>query len=397
MDLATRFLPIKPARSFKKIVKGVAPNGQSIISVVFGRRFAIGRDGRTTPLDDNFVLCEEPEDYKEIHYPGKYRPSLLARDYDAWTWRNFTDLVVQGVVRTERPRAELPVVLACQGSKTKIEHKVRVYGDRHVERGLTGFRFSDAQPFTEMPMRYDKAYGGTDELAEAKFGNPDLQRFFQIQLSEEENSQFGEFSYPRNYAGKGYLVDEGGLEGLALPNIEWDNEQVSMTNLVAPHPRWGERRYPAGFDWFPHAFFPRVAFFGNVPRTHDGKAPEREIRMGILAANITDLPRPRRPKHGFAQGAHPFLCRHRWVGDETISVSTMSNDGRPTYVILPNMRPKVKLRAGDAYSVVLDASLDLVFLETEMERLTLVWRATWMTKVELPLHWEANAEYEVQW
>ena len=247
-------------------------------------------------------------------------------------------------------------------------------------------------------MRYDKAYGGTDEAAETKTGDPDELRFYEMQLSEEADLEMSPYSYPRNPAGKGYVVDVDSVVGLSWPNIEFPDDRLSLSSLVRPLEAWGGRPYPAGFDWFSHAWFPRVAFFGAYMPTEHNKVPDAEVQRKILSPELNAIPLLLRPKHGFAQGAHPFLARRRLCGDETIRISSMSVDGRDFLVKLPGLRPAVKLHAADCRGQSIDASLDLVFLETDLSRLTLVWRSTWMTQLDhLPVDWEANASAEVQW
>ncbi len=398
MPFPDQFVPKKPPPGWKTVVSGRAPNGKSIFSALFGRQFIVEADGRCAPCDGELTLADEPVYHQGVTYPGKYRPSLVRRDVDLWAWRSFTDLVVQGSVRSDEPRDSMLVKLECRGPSTVIQQEILVTGDRVVERGPLGLRLTDPVPFTEMPIRYDKAYGGTDEKAEIKLVDPDELRFYELHLSADENLEMGLLCYPRNPAGKGYLVDEDGAVGLAWPNLELPGDRLALSGLLSPHERWGSRPYPACFDWFSQAWFPRCAFFGDFEPTHDGRVPEAEVQLGILDAGLTDLPLLRRPKHGFAQGAHPLLCRRRLVGDEALRVTAMSRDGRDFGVRLPGLAPKVKLFALDCKGTKLDASLDLVLVDTEASRLTLLWRATWMTEVEHPpLDWMTDARYEVLW
>ena len=386
-------------RTLIQLISGRAPDGSTVVSVVFGRRFSVDRcTGRCEPIDEAWTLSTDPEYYDHIQHPGKYRPSLLERDLDVWAWRSFTDLVVQGTARSDKLVDSLAVQLQCNGSDARFEQNLIATGDRRVERGPTGLRLSSPERFLEMPMRYDKAYGGTDEAAEVKLGDPDELRFYEIQLSEEADLEMSPFSYPRNPAGKGYVVDEDSVLGLSWPNIEFPEDRLSFSNLVKPLEVWGSRPYPAGLDWFSHAWFPRLAFFGEYMPTEGNKVPEAEVQRKILPPDLGNIPLLLRPKHGFAQGAHPFLARRRLVGDETITVSAMSLDGRSFLVRLPGLRPAVKLHAADCRGQSIDPSLDLVFLETDLSRLTLVWRSTWMTQLDrLPVGWDADARADVQW
>ena len=73
----------------------------------------------------------------------------------------------------------------------------RVFGDRRWRKTEGGFEASPAEPFTEMILGYDKAYGGKAiwhrRQKAACYENPD---------------------------GKGFVVREEDVDGLPLPNLE---------------------------------------------------------------------------------------------------------------------------------------------------------------------------------
>jgi hypothetical protein len=213
-------------------------------------------------------------------------------------------------------------------------------------------------------------------------------------------TEAGTFSYPRNPAGKGFLVAPEGLLGLAWPNIELADARLSTRDLellAQPLDHWGERPYPAGFDWFSHDWFPRVAFFGLIPGTHDGHIPDAEVKLGLLRADEARYPLAERV-HRFAQGAHPTLCRHRLRGGEKLTVTSLAREGRDLVVTLPDHRPNVHLSLFGAAMQQVDASLDLVFVEGDARRVTLLWRATLPALREhLPADWEAKCPYRVAW
>lgn len=380
------------------LASGFAPNGEPIVSVLFGRSYAVIPGGACELLDGAFELQRELAYYKNINYPGWIRPSLLLRDVDLYPWRSFTDLVVQGTARSERPRESLSVRLSCVGPKTSIVREIAVTGDRFVDAGPTGLRLSDPEPFTEMPIRYDKAYGGTDERTEAQRADPKKLELIRQQVGDEEDRELSAYSYPRNPAGKGYLIAMENAPGAAWPNLQLPEDTLRLERLAAPLDAWGSRPYPAAFDWFPHPWFPRVAFFGEFMPTHDGQVPDPEARLGILERDIVDKPLLKRPKHGFSQGAHPFLARSRLVGDEELRVTAMSPDGRDFFAALPKERPRVRLSLLGASETTLQASLDLVFAETDRMILTLVWRATLMSeKKHLPVDWVSKSRYRIEW
>ena len=392
-------IPQEDPSTSSRITEGEAPGGEPVVSVVFGMTFAVGRDGRCSKK--GYTLVADTH-YEKARVAGKHtRPSLLRRDSDVWAWKNFTDLVIQGTARTDTPRRHLDVGLEVAGSQVKLEHKLVVNGDRWVDcgrKGGTTRTLSEAVPFTEMPLTFDRAYGGTDEAAEEKLGNETTLNFFVKQLEREENEELSAFSYPRNAAGKGYLVEADGAHGLAWPNLEFEGDRLKLAELVRGQYDWGGRPYPACFDWFNHAWFPRSAFVADLPPIDDDRVPDAERRLGLFEPGWEEKAITERSFHPFANGAHPYLCRHRFVGDEAIKIGQTSLDGRDFGVVLPALDPKVSLRLVGDPKVVLPSSLDLVFVEPDAEQVTLVWRATHLTRrPHLVPDWIEKSEYAIEW
>jgi len=381
------------------IATGKEPAGGRILSVLVGRTYELDLRGGADLCDGAFHLRDEPAYLEDLPYPGRIRPSLLRRDSDGFTFRYCTDLVVQGTVRAPRAVRSADVKLTCSGPDLDIRSDLVVTGDRRVERGRTGARLSEAVPFEEMPLRYDKAYGGSDDLAEER--HPDLLRAeVMAALGGAVSDEMGTYSYPRNPAGKGFLVEPDGLIGLAWPNVEFADAPLStvdLERLAQPLERWGERPYPAGFDWLPHDWFPRSAFCGLLPDTHDGRMPEAEVQLGLLRADEGRYPLDDRI-HRFAQGAHPFLCRHRLRGGERLRVTSLGPDGQDLVVTVPGHRPRVHLSLFGATEREVDPVLDRVFVEGDARRLTLLWRATAAAGREhLPPDWETRCPYRINW
>jgi len=378
------------------IITGITPDKKNIVSILSIIQYSISQSGNCTIITDKVVLNQEYQYYEGIQYPGYIQPSLLKRDIDIYPYRMKTDLVIQGTARSEKKVQYLTVTLNCKGDKINFAHDIHVQGDRIVEKGFRGHQISDPEFFTEMPMRYDKSYGGTDENAEKKLADPDDLSWMKAVVGEDEDKEISEYSYPRNPSGKGYCVDSESLDGLSLPNLEFMKDQLSVDHLVLPLNQWDQRPYPASFDWFPHAWFPRVAFFGDFPETDHGGVPKIEIQKGILDKNLLQQELIDRPKHCFSQGAHPFLWQHRLKGNETIHISHMSIDGQNFLLNLPDQRPFIKGRFASKKRKKLYPELDLVFIETDKKMLTLLWRASVLiNEKQLCIDVEKQCDYDV--
>ena len=170
-----------------------ARNGATVLRIVVKAGYQIAPDGQLT------LLAEHPEIVMEDKYWGKAGVSCIRYESDVILEKPHTDLVVNGCAMAPRGRAvkAMEVSLAYQRRTLK---RLRVTGDRVWRRGTLGWAMSDPQPFTEMPLVYDRAFGGSDDGG----------------------------SEARNRSGTGYASKiDGGFEGRPCPNVEFPDQLVS--------------------------------------------------------------------------------------------------------------------------------------------------------------------------
>ncbi len=113
-----------------------------------------------------------------------------------------------------------------------VRRVIRVFGDRRWERALGGWRISEPQPWSRMPIRWELAFGG---VAPSRAGS----------VPEHE---------PRNPVGRGFVASGcDPVEGLALPNLEDPQALIKSPEdrpvpvCLAPiAPTWMPRRTFAG-------------------------------------------------------------------------------------------------------------------------------------------------------
>lgn len=378
------------------VIIGRGPEGGSFVSVLASRRYLRDERGRLAPDPSHEGPQTEPLVYEELSFPGRYQPSVLRRDTDLYPARSWTDLIIQGIARSADPVTSLDVTLRCTGAEIALARTIRVTGDRRVTKLGGRLALSDPEPFCELPVRYDRAFGGTDEVADELHRDPDEDALYMSALGEDEHLEFGAYSYPRNPAGRGYCVDPERAEGLPWPNLEFPEEPVELDRAFAPMERWGERPSPACFDWLSHACFPRCAFYGYVPPTFDERVPARE--RGLVDEDAGTRPLGLLPTPAGAQGCHPDLLGHRLRGDELIRVSAMSPTGAETSIALPGRPPTIEFRLAGEPLTRLRPMLDLVFVETEEQAVTLLWRASRMLPEgqEFTEH-TLQSEHRVSW
>ena len=148
---------------------------------------------------------------------------------------------------------------------------LHVVGDRRCTLDPFGNPvFSEPEAFEAMPLGYDRAYGGRDAVAEARYGTGagDMQAY----LAEIDLAAASPWRYPRNPIGRGYLVEATpeGIAALCLPNLEDPADLLTPARLAARYATlWPAMPLPASPSWVDAATFPRCAWFGAVPE-HSG-------------------------------------------------------------------------------------------------------------------------------
>ncbi|MBZ0117830.1 MAG: DUF2169 domain-containing protein, partial [Sandaracinaceae bacterium] len=194
---------------------------------------------------------------------------------DFWPFKPAADVVVLGKAFAPggQPVEQRRVCLRV-GSVRKT---VQVWGRRLVEWTSGGLpRFGAPEPFREIELSYANAYGGVDprvpsraprshmELISAPFDHPGF--------------------YPRNGSGKGYLIHDGRVDGVELPNLEDPDALLTPETLLVRDPAaWYRQPMSWSLDWQYPAMFPRSHYLGVVLRhpIPDAESPE-EARRGLI-------------------------------------------------------------------------------------------------------------------
>jgi hypothetical protein len=195
-------------------------NGAEIWLVAVKATFDILPDGSTIPSKDQPPVLRVPEYHGE---PGK---SSIKYEADLILTKKTTDIIVVGHAHAPgaRPVKELDVGFRV-GPVQKMLH---VFGDRRW--GLLGP--TNPEPFTRMPLVYERAYGGVDRKSE----------------HPERDWEW------RNPVGTGYAVKKAHLNDETLPNIEYSNDLIGG---------WKDRPSPAGFGAIGSHWQPRASFAGT--------------------------------------------------------------------------------------------------------------------------------------
>jgi hypothetical protein len=294
------------------------PHGIDTLFTVVKGTFTL--NGKVTIADEQVPVALEEK------YHGDPGSSSLCAASDVGLAKPSTDVLMIGHAHSTggRPATQVDVSLSV-GPVRKV---VRVVGDRTWRTGDGGDGMSHPQPFTRMPLVWERAYGGCDRNGE------------------------GAASEPRNPVGAGFRLGDGErpLNGLRLPNLE---------DPTAPISTWKDRPAPACFAPVASFWEPRRSFAG----TYDTRWQEE--RAPFLPADFDSR---------FFQLAPPGLVAPTYLqGTEPVEVRGATPSGVLRFQ-LPGIRVQVTYLL-DHSPQVRPANLDLVLIEPDAARLVLVWRA----------------------
>lgn len=279
----------------------------------------------TFTIGSGLTLADEqvPVTMADEHY-GDPRTTSIRAPSDVCLGKPGTDVVMVASAWAPdgRPAWQTDVTLNV-GAHSK---SVRVFGDRAWDAGPAGASIAWVAPFVQMPLVWERAYGGTD-------------------VTEK-----GPHAEPRNPVGTGFRVSGSGraLHGLPLPNIE---------DPAAPITSPSDAPAPAGFAPVAPNWEPRTKFVG----TYDD-AWQRQ-RAPYLPADFDAR---------FFHFAPSSLAMPRLQGDEPVAIDGVLPDGSLRFW-LPRLSVGLTYRR-ESGEDVRPCALETVIIEPDVRRVVLVWR-----------------------
>jgi hypothetical protein len=292
-------------------------NGASILRIVLKGTYQIGKDGKLE------VAKEHPPAVMEDTYYGEPGKSAVKYESDIVLCKPRTDLLIIGQAHAPRgrPVTQMDIELHYQGRRLK---QLRVFGDRVWEKSMIGWLPSAPKPFVQMPITYDRAWGGSDEKG-----------------SEE-----------RNRSGMGFASTHGKeFEGTPVPNIEDPRKLLSSPT---------DRPRPIGLGIIAKNWEPRLSFAG----TYD----EAWLEDGFpLLPDDFDMQ--------FNMCTAPDQWVERPGGGEEIRLTGMTEDGELRFKLPAELHMKVALFYKDRTEEK-GMDLDTLLVEPDERRLTLTWRGS---------------------
>ena len=302
-------------------------NGAEIWLVAVKCTFDIKPDGSTVVSDDQPPVLQIPE------YTGEPGKSSLRYESDLVLTKKTTDILLLG--QAHAPGGKAVTELDIGFRVGTIVKRLRVFGDRSAGWASAG----SPQPFTKMPLVYERAFGGVDR---------------------QSNHPERDWEW-RNPVGTGFAVKKAHLDDVPLPNIEHPDHVMRA---------WDDRPPPAGFGPIGCHWQPRAGFAGTY-----GDRWLKE-RQPLLPEDFDDRFFQCAPQD---QQAPEFL-----QGGESVTLLNVTPSGELRFIL-----PKVFLRFETCYTtgggeIHDNRRLHTVILEPDFPRVSLVWHTA------LPCHYKVH-------
>lgn len=292
------------------------PVGNHVWVVVVKGTFHWKEDGTTDLAAAQEPVCLEPR------WVGKPGGSSLLREAELVYAHPGTDVTLNATAYA--PEEEPVESLVAEVRVGPLEKRVRVVGDRRWKRGPLRTSPGRAEPFTSLPIRYERAFGG--------------------------NSPGGEEHDTRNPIGCGFALDPFALHELPVPNLEHPDDPITVG---------GRPAQPVGFGPIPPDWSPR--------RERAGTFDDAWRRDRLPRWPVDFDPR-------FFQSAADGLASDAALrGGEEVDLVHLTPSSRMRFR-LPRQRLTVDTRIAGR-RIRHAVQLDRVILEPDDARVILVWRA----------------------
>jgi hypothetical protein len=317
---------INATRMVTGYTMGIEASGRELLVVVIKGTFNLPRHpGETLTLADEqlpLVMADT--------FTGEPGLSAPIQEADFVPHKKRCDILLLGSAYAPggRPATRVPVGLRVNG----ITKTFSVVGDRHWQVGAAGISASEPEPFSAMPITYDRAFGGLDER-------------------HEDPAQHAAFM--PNPVGRGFHKHLRGewVDGAPLPNTEELNRPVSEPN---------DEYVPMAFGPIGRSWEPRLRYAG----TYDQEWLDQHFPF--LPPDFDER---------YYQAAPQDQQIHGPVAGQEVAMVNLTPDGRRSFTI-PTFEAPVHVFPKKGEREDLQAILDTLVLEPDQERVTLSWRVS---------------------
>jgi hypothetical protein len=367
------------------------PQNGSQLGVIAKRTYRV-RGGRCVVDEQQLPLVEVPR----VTDDG----AALLHDLDIVLNRQRVDVIVTGKARPPRKASAFEVSLRIG----PLQRRLSVFGDRRVERDHAGrVLFSAPATVEEIDLGWASAFGGVDAAAIRKHGDP-LEGYCR-DAKKPFFPAFGRFAYPRNRAGKGYLMEitDDSLESCALPNLEDPSNPLTPESLAIGRPeRWPAAPLPASFGWLSYGCFPRTGMLGITTPYDMAACPPAtfaEVKLGILDVKSIrpETPLPDRLDLGAAQQSAIGMRAEQLDPGAPVELVNCHPQSPQWRFALAAEKPTMALQLPGERPVTLEPKIRTVLLEPELDRLSVVWVGEHRVPIPVGPGKRALIKFVAQW
>lgn len=297
-------------------------DGRDLVVAVAKATFALVR-GRRLELAELPTPLVRADEYRDE--PGK---SSLAAAADFAPGKPRADVIVLGSARAPGGRAVTEMTVGVRVGS--VAATLAVTGDRVWKKGLMGVAPGRPERFTEMPLVWERAYGGA---CPAKDGE-------------------GVSAYRPNPVGRGFWLSDRDAADQPLPNLEWPDDPVK---------KLASRPAPACFAFVSPDWESRASLAG----TYDAKW--EKSRQPLLPEDFDP---------GFFNVAPaPLQSARFFEGGEPVRLQGLHEEGEVAFE-LPRDRVDVQLLTPGDRLATHPAVLDTVVIDAAAGLVQLLWRAS---------------------
>lgn len=302
---------------------GFERDGRELLIVAVKATYQIPPSG-----EDPELAKEQAKLVKADEFTGEPGRSAPLRETDFAPHKLNCDVVLNGSAYAPVGRTATAVEVSL---RVGAMHKsFFVFGDRYWQDFI--LPPSGPEPFTQMAISYDRAYGGTD-------------------FSEAEPDKIA--TYAENPIGIGYhpLRSQRDLVGKLLPNTSEDSGPISSVK---------GRYRPMAFGPVGRNFFPRYKHAGTYDQAWlDHEAPFWPADFSY--AYFQCVPDDQQL---------PYL-----IGGEEVQLRNLTPDGFRSFRV-PDRRIPITCIAHHGEDLQTEAVCDTLLLEPDLDRFSMTWRVT---------------------
>jgi hypothetical protein len=302
---------------------GLEPSGRELLVVVIKGTFVLPKAGEPVQLAPEQLPLIMADTFTGA--PGFSAP---VHEIDFAPRKHRCDVLLTGHARA--PAGTQVTRLRASIRVGPMEKVFDVVGDRVWQVGLNSIRASDPQHFTQMPVSYDRAFGGADRHSE----DP----------AEHD-------AYLPNPVGRGWHkhLKSAWVDGSPLPNIEALGEGAASPT---------DKRLPIALGPLARAWPQRARYAGTyddawLADVFPFLPPDFDERYYQAAPEDQQLALPKGPME--------------------VVLSGFTDDG-PRQFLLPHFEAPVHVFPKRGEREDLTASLDTIVFDTDAQRFTMSWR-----------------------